>query len=83
MGGNISTKSSSFIQNLFYDNLLDKIETRNVVIKLNDDNVKELEETIKAVLNFEIQWLKYKAENYNSIGNAYLERAEILQKRIK
>jgi hypothetical protein len=83
MGGNISTKSSSFIQKLFYDNLLDKIETRNVVIRLNDNNVKNLEETIKVVLNFEIQWLKYKAQNYNSIGNAYLERAETLKKRIK
>jgi 2-keto-3-deoxy-L-rhamnonate aldolase RhmA len=35
MGGNISTKSSDFIKKMFTKGLLDRIETRNVVIELN------------------------------------------------
>jgi hypothetical protein len=48
---------------MYFENLLDKIETRNVVIKLNDYNVSCLEKTIKSALEFEIELLKYKRNN--------------------
>jgi hypothetical protein len=63
LGGNISTKSVEFIKKMYFENLLDKIETRNVVIKLNDYNVSCLEKTIKSALEFEIELLKYKRNN--------------------
>ena len=46
LGGNVSTKSVNFIRKMYFDNLLDKIETRNVVIKLNDENIENLEKII-------------------------------------
>jgi hypothetical protein len=82
MGGNISSSSIDFIKHLYDKNLLDKIETRNVVVGLNDSNIGDLHNTIKSVLTFEIDWLNFKALNYTSVGNSYLERANTLKGRI-
>ena len=82
MGGNISIESSEFIKKLFSKNLLDKIETRNMVVELAEGNVRNLEKTIKDVISYEIEWLTFKAINYSSIGDSYLERANLLQDRI-
>ena len=64
LGGNISTKSVEFIKKMYFDNLLDKIETRNVVIKLNDYNIHCLEKTIQIALEYEIELLKCKRNNF-------------------
>lgn len=82
MGGNISLKSCNFITNMFQKGLLDKIETRNVVIGLNNDNIANIDDLISQVLRFEIQWLQYKAKYYNSIGNVYTDRVNTLMERI-
>jgi hypothetical protein len=82
MGGNISKESCEFIKELFDKKLLDKIETRNMVVSLNKKNIKILENTIKEVILYEIEWLKFKSLNYSSIGSAYLDRANILKSRI-
>ena len=81
MGGNISVNSKEFIKDLYSSNLLDKIETRNIVVELNDDNVLNLEETISAILEYEILWLNFKAQNYESISRSYKERIETLKDR--
>ncbi len=81
MGGNISVNSKEFIKDLYNSNLLDKIETRNVVVELNDDNVLNLDETISAILEYEIMWLNFKAQNYESISRSYKERIETLKNR--
>lgn len=82
MGGNISYDSLSVIKNLYQKKLLDKIETRNVIVSLNDDNVKNLEYTINDILNFEIKWLEYKFKKYNLIGSTYKKRSDQLKNRI-
>lgn len=82
MGGNISVSSVDFVKEMFDNKLLDKIETRNIVIGLNDQNINCLDDTIKAALNYEIEWLCFKAQNYNSIGSSFQDRAEVLQGRI-
>lgn len=82
LGGNISVKSVEFIKKMYNKNLLDKIETRNVVIALKDDNINELEKIIENSLMFEIDWLAFKSSNYLSIGNSYLERINVLKNRI-
>ena len=82
MGGNISISSKDFIKDLYNEGLLDKIETRNVVVSLNDNNILNLEETISSILKYEIEWLKFKAQNYESISNSYKERIDVLQGRI-
>jgi hypothetical protein len=82
MGGNISLKSSKFIKKMFEENLLDKIETRNVVVKLDNKNVSDIDYLIKQVLLFEMNWLKYKSKHYNGIRDSYMKRINELKERI-
>ena len=82
MGGNISSKSSEFIKRLYIEELLEYIETRNVIIKLNNENINNIGLIIKSSLIFESEWLQYKANQYNNIGKEYLNRSNIIMNRI-
>jgi len=81
MGGNVSVKSAEFIKQMFNEGLLDKIETRNIVIQLTKENVDTLDNIIRQALNFEIDWLKYKSKLYLSISTEYISRANLLENR--
>jgi 4-hydroxy-2-oxoheptanedioate aldolase len=80
MGGNISTKSTHFIGKLYNKNLLDFIESRNMILKLED--ISNLHKNISAALLFESDWLEYKSKYYNEIGNSYLQRAGEIKNRL-
>jgi len=81
MGGNISTKSSDFIKKLYERGLLDRVETRNIIIGLNDSNVNKLSTTIQHVLDFELSWLESKQEKYSIIAEDCKYRSELLRNR--
>ena len=80
MGGNISSNSIDFIKKLNNNNLIDYIETRNVIIKLK--NINTLEDDIKSAILFESNWLLYKSKKYNDIGDSYKNRSEVIKDRI-
>ena len=82
MGGNIGHSSISFVKELIADNLLDKIETRNVIVDLSKSGTKDMDELIKNALLFESQWMQYKAQFYNDIGESYLKRSKLILDRI-
>ena len=82
MGGNIGHSSSSFIEELAADNLLDKIETRNVIVDLSKSGTKDMDDLIKNALLFESQWMQYKAQFYNEIGESYIKRSKTILDRI-
>lgn len=82
MGGNISSKSGNFIKKMYKEKLLDYIETRNVIIGLNDINIKNISPIIKSSLLFESEWLQYKANYYNEIGKEYTDRSNLILNRI-
>lgn len=82
MGGNISSKSSKFIKKLYKEKLLKYIETRNVIIKLNNKNINNIASIIKSSLIFESKWLQYKANYYNKIGKEYTDRSNLILNRI-
>jgi hypothetical protein len=81
MGGNVSTRSTKFIKDMYQKKLLDKIETRNIVIGLNPQNIKILDETIQKALDFEIEWLQYKLSISSKLSNEYSERIGLLKNR--
>ena len=81
MGGNVSVKSSEFIQEMFSQNLLDRIETRNIVIELNSTNINDIENIIQKSLDFEIEWIKYKLNQFSSLTEEYSSRIELLNNR--
>lgn len=82
MGGNISSKSSKFVKKLYKEKLLEYIETRNVIIKLNNKNINNIASIIKSSLIFESKWLQYKANYYNKIGKEYTDRSNLILNRI-
>ena len=82
MGGNISSKSSKFVKKLYKEKLLEYIETRNVIIKLNNKNINNIASIIKSSLIFESKWLQYKANYYNKIGKEYTDRSSLILNRI-
>ena len=81
LGGNISTKSSEFIKNMFEKKLLDRIETRNVVIGLNQNNIQIVETVIKKALEFEILILQKKYTESLACNEDYKKRIDLLDNR--
>ena len=63
MGGSLTNKSKNFINILFEKKLLDRVETRNVEVKLSKKTIKNFEKIIFKIFNFELEWLKYKFNN--------------------
>ena len=64
MGGSITKYSKDFIKKLFKKKLINRIETRNIELKLNDNVINNLEMIISLIFNFEIDWLKFKNKNF-------------------
>lgn len=81
MGGNVSTRSTQFVKEMYQKNLLDRIETRNVVIELDTKNIKNIDLTIQKALDFEIEWLQYKLSISSKLSNEYSERIGLLKNR--
>lgn len=81
MGGNVSTRSTRFIKDMYQKKLLDRIETRNVVIELSSQNIKTIDETIQKALDFEIEWLQYKLSISSKLSSEYSERIGLLKNR--
>ena len=80
MGGNLSPKSVEFISKLKSENLIDYIETRNVIIKVGD--ISEIENDIQAAIEFETIWLDYKSKKYKEISDSYYYRSQTLKERL-
>ena len=84
MGGSITVKSKKFIKNLFIKKLIDRIETRNVELKLTNNTVKNLENIVPLIFKFEVDWLKYKNQKLmldNIIKKSNLKRIKEIEKR--
>jgi 4-hydroxy-2-oxoheptanedioate aldolase len=89
MGGSITPNSKNFIYKLYKKKLLDRIETRNVEILLNAKNISNLDEIIKKIFDFELEWIKYKLKKlpknkkFINIKNDYTSRVKEVSKRLK
>lgn len=81
LGGNVSVKSSQFIEEMFSLNLLNRIETRNVVIELSDKNIDKIDQVIQEAINFEILLLENKLAKTSFLTSDYLQRIDLLKKR--
>lgn len=81
MGGNVSTRSTKFVKDAFTKGLLDRIETRNVVIGLNKSNIVNIDNNIQKALDFEIEWLQYKLSISSKLSADYSERIGLLKNR--
>ena len=88
MGGSMTHLSSNFIDRLFSEKLLHKIETRNIEIKISKKIIKNLESIIPMAFDFELEWLKFRLnfpENKKNklVINDYSSRIKEIEKRLK
>ena len=81
MGGSMSTKSKHFVVDLYKENLLDKIETRNIIINLTDENIDTIDIAVEHALLFELRWLESKEKYYSGLGKNYQNRIDVVKKR--
>jgi len=78
-GGNISADSIPFIMRL--SDKIERFETRKVVISTKKDPEK-IKNAIEAALRFELQYLEFKRDYYNSMATEDLARIENLRHRL-
>ena len=64
----MTPNSLNFVKKLFKKKLLDRVETRNVVIKLSEKVLNNFEKTILNAFKFEIEWMKFNQKDQN-LGN--------------
>ncbi len=87
MGGSLTVNSKEFIKKLYEKKLVDRVETRNIEIKLNERVLNNFKFIIDSIFKFELEWLKYKQKLQKrrkiKLKNDNLERIQILKRRFK
>jgi hypothetical protein len=88
MGGSMTPMSSNFINKLYLENLLHKIETRNIEIKLSKHIINNLEYIIPEAFAFELEWLKFKLKRPENKKNKlvsmdFSSRIKEIEKRLR
>ena len=87
MGGSLTPRSLEFVQKLYKNKLLDRVETRNIEIKLNNNVIRNFKKIIIKAFNFELEWIKFNHEREmnkkDKIKNDSLDRIKELKTRIK
>jgi 3-dehydroquinate synthase len=82
MGGAISKKSKDFIRHLYSKGLLDYIETRYIIIKLDDEIFDVYDEVIKSSHEFELEWTKHLHSKYSTLTQSLESRISLAQSRV-
>ena len=84
MGGSITPKSKNFIDKLYKSKLINRIETRNVELKLNNNIIQNIEKIIPEIFKFELEWLKTKLTlvKNKTLSKEYKMRIRELEERL-
>ena len=87
MGGSVTPLSKDFINKLYKKKLLHNIETRNVEVKLSKTVISNLDNIIPLILDFELEWLKFKMNRSEIKKNKllykdYSNRVKEIEKRL-
>lgn len=81
MGGAISIDSIPFIEKLYFEGILDFIETRYVIFDLKD-TINQLNEALDYSARFEIEILKGRYSFYQPFLASDIERVKMIEKRL-
>lgn len=82
MGGSISKSSRAFVEKLYYEGLLDYVETRYIVMKLTPELFEVWDEAITSAHEFEYQWMEYLGEKAATLAKSFQKRTELVKPRI-
>jgi hypothetical protein len=83
LGGAISIDSTTFIQNLVQNGLLDKFETRYIMFDTSKIDIDKIDELLYLANIFEVEWLKFISERYHLLFNKDRERIKMIEERLR
>jgi len=83
MGGNLTSESEKFIREMFELNLLQKIETRNIIMRLSNENLDKVSELINEALYIETLILENRKNRTSYNFSKNIQRLKNIHKRIK
>ena len=83
LGGAISIKSKEFIKKLFEKNLIDKFETRYIIFDAHKIDFDKFDHLLFLANVFEVEWLKFIHNRYNTLANKDIERIKMIEERIR
>jgi len=82
MGGALSKATKPFVERMFSKGLLDYIETRFVIMKLNSDFFSVWDEAIQTSHEFELKWTQDLAERSALTTSTLSSRLHLIQSRV-
>lgn len=82
LGGSISSKSKEFIKRLYEQGLLDYIETRYIIMKLDSTFFDTFDEAITASHGFEYEWMQHLYKKYSNMSTQFNDRIKMAKTRI-
>tara|TARA_B100000131_G_C18112197_1_gene610005 strand:- start:798 stop:1559 length:762 start_codon:yes stop_codon:yes gene_type:complete len=80
LGGSMTIESKDFISDLISENLLDKFETRNVIVHCDALIHYDFEEIIESILDFELNYLKFRTDYYSMLAKQDEVRIKRMEK---
>jgi 3-dehydroquinate synthetase len=83
LGGSIGKNSKDFIKHLYSNGLLDYIETRYIIMKLDDEFFKDFDEAIRMSHQFEVDWLQHLHLKYSSTSMSLSSRIDMARTRVE
>lgn len=82
LGGALSRNSKNFIKHLYSNGLLDYIETRFIIMKLDDDFFDMYDDAICASHEFELKWSEFLYKKYVNITTSLSSRITMIKSRV-
>jgi 3-dehydroquinate synthase len=82
MGGALSQASLDFVFDMYSQGLLDYIETRFVIMKLNPSLFHVWDEAIRTAHEFELKWTQHLAVRSTSMTTSLNARVSLIQSRV-
>jgi len=84
IGGSLTKNSKEFITKMYKKKLINRAETRNIELRLNNNVIKNFDEIIPLIFKFEKKWLKFRYKNFKLnklIKKTVMNRIEELNAR--
>lgn len=82
LGGALSKNSKNFIYHLYSKGLLDYIETRFIIMKLDDDFFEVYDDAICASHEFELKWSQFLYTKYANVATSLNSRITLIKSRV-
>lgn len=82
MGGAMNPSSLDFVSRMYYEGLLDYVETRFIIIKLSSSLFPVWDEAIRTAHEFELKWTQQQANHASELAVLLNSRVSLIQSRV-